>query len=327
MFSISSEIAQFSSPRQKARTMTIPVTPASSIEPARPADCLPAQLQVEAFFDQGTTTVSYVVHDGPGSDCAIIDPVRSFDPASGRTATMSADRIVACVVALGLRCAWLLETHLHPGHFSGASYLQQRLGGKIGISESVVDVDCAFGPLFGDAASSAGERRGFDYLFQPEERFSIGRLPAQALYVQGHTSADTAWMIGDAVFVGATLLMPDAGTARCDFPGGSAPTLYRSIRRLLALPPATRLFTGHDQPLNGRAPAWESTVEEQRRATIHVHDDIPEARFVTRRRARDVTLPTPPLMLAAVQVNLRAGALPAPEKNGVRYLKIPLDQI
>lgn len=279
------------------------------------------QAQIQAFFDDGTATISYVLHAGAGTPCAIIDPVLDFDPASGRTGTVSADRIVGFVRTHGLTVAWLLETHAHADHLSAAPYLAAQLGGRTAIGAGIRAVQRAFSSVFADT----GQTSRFDHLFAPDEDFAIGQLQARALHVPGHTPADMAYRIGDAVFVGDTLFMPDVGTARCDFPGGCAAELYRSVRRILALPPATRLFMCHDYPPAGRAPAWESTVAAQRTANIHVRDGVSEAGFVAMRKQRDATLAMPALMLPAIQVNLNAGHLPAPEDNGVRYLKIPLD--
>ncbi|MFB9240133.1 MBL fold metallo-hydrolase [Massilia antarctica] len=281
------------------------------------------QAQIQAFFDDGTATITYVVFAGPGTPCAIIDPVLDFDSRSGRTATTSADRIIDFVRANALKVAWLLETHAHADHLSAAPYLAAQLGGRTGIGAGIRTVQKAFSALFGDP----GDTTRFDHLFGPDETFAIGALQACALHVPGHTPADMAYVVGDAVFVGDTLFMPDVGTARCDFPGGSAAQLYRSVQRLLALPPATRLFMCHDYPPGARAPAWQSTVAEQRAHNIHVHDGVSEADFVVMRNARDTTLAMPTLILPAIQVNLRAGQLPPPEANGVRYLKIPLNAL
>lgn len=281
----------------------------------------PMQAQIQAFFDDATATITYVVFAGPGTSCAIIDPVLDFDPKSGRTATASADRIIDFVRANALSVAWLLETHAHTDHLSAAPYLAAQLGGKTAIGAGIRSVQRAFSGLFADP----GETTRFDHLFEPDDTFAIGALQARALHVPGHTPADMAYAIGDAVFVGDTLFMPDVGTARCDFPGGSAALLYQSVRRILALPAATRLFMCHDYPPGGRAPAWETTVAQQRAHNIHVHDGVSEADFVAMRSARDATLAMPTLILPAIQVNLRAGQLPPPEENGVRYLKIPLN--
>ncbi|HEY0064442.1 MAG TPA: MBL fold metallo-hydrolase [Telluria sp.] len=275
--------------------------------------------QIQAFFDQTTATVTYVVHAGAGTACAIIDPVLDYDPKSGRTCTTAADQVIAFVRAQSLHVEWLLETHAHADHLSGAPYLAQQLGGQTAIGASIRSVQRAFSGLF-----PTHEAR-FDHLFTPDESFMIGALEARAMHVPGHTPADMAYQIGDALFVGDTLFMPDVGTARCDFPGGDAATLYRSVRRILALPAHTRLFMCHDYPPASRAPAWESTVAHQRAHNIHVHDGVSEADFVAMRTARDHTLAMPTLILPAIQVNINAGQLPPADENGVRYLKIPVN--
>ncbi|NHZ37890.1 MBL fold metallo-hydrolase [Massilia rubra] len=279
------------------------------------------QAQIQPFYDDSTATITYVVHAGPGTPCAIIDPVLDFDPKSGRTSTASAERVIDFVRAQALTVAWLLETHAHADHLSAAPFLAAQLGGRTAIGAGIRTVQRAFAALFADA----GEASRFNHLFAPDEDFAIGELQARALHVPGHTPADIAYRIGDAVFVGDTLFMPDVGTARCDFPGGSAAMLYRSVRRILALAPGTRLFMCHDYPPEGRAPAWETTVAAQRAHNIHVHDGVSETDFVAMRTRRDATLAMPTLILPAIQVNLNAGQLPPPEANGVRYLKIPLD--
>ena len=285
--------------------------------------------RVEAFFDPATSTVSYVVYEAAGSACAVIDPVLDFDLRSGRTATDGADRIAAFVRAQRLQVQWLLETHAHADHLSAAPYLRGKLGGKIAVGARIREVQSTFRDI-NNLGPAPGQHGGgfddFDHLFEPDEQFAIGDLQACAWHVPGHTPADTAYLVdGAAVFVGDTLFMPDVGTARCDFPGGDAGVLYGSIRRLLALPPPTRLFMCHDYPPPGRAPAWSCTVAEQRAANVHVHSGVERAMFIQVRAARDAQLALPALMLAAVQVNIRAGELPPPEGNGVRYLKIPLN--
>ncbi len=284
--------------------------------------------QVRAFFDEATFTVSYVVRDPGSKGCAIIDSVLDYDPASGRTSRDSADDVVTYVQAEGLEVVWQLETHAHADHLSAAPYLQTALGGQLAIGEKIVRVQETFGQLFNAGPDFARDGRQFDHLFQDGERFSIGNLQAVALHVPGHTPACLAYVIGDAVFVGDTLFMPDYGTARCDFPGGDAATLYRSIQRLLTLPDATRVFLCHDYKAPSRdAFAWETTIGDQRRDNIHVHDGIGEAEFVALREARDKTLGMPRLILPSMQVNMRGGHLPEPEDNGVRYLKIPLNAV
>jgi glyoxylase-like metal-dependent hydrolase (beta-lactamase superfamily II) len=276
---------------------------------------------IQPFFDPATATVTYVVHDGAAA--AIIDSVLDYEPKSARTDTRSAERVIGFVRAQRLRVEWILETHAHADHLSAAPYLRAHLGGRIAIGERIREVQAIFREVF----NLEKELPAFDRLFADGERFAIGALQAEALHVPGHTPADMAYRIGDAVFVGDTLFMPDVGTARADFPGGDAPTLYRSIRRLLALPPETRIFVCHDYPPQGREPRWETTVAQQRAANIHVRDGVSEGEFVAMRTARDRTLEMPTLILPSIQVNIRAGELPLPEANGRSYLKIPLNAL
>lgn len=284
--------------------------------------------QIQAFFDPATATVTYVVHEpAPGSACAIIDSVLDYDPKSGRTTTASADRVIAYVREHGLRTEWLLETHAHADHLSAAPYLQRELGGVIAIGQSIRTVQGVFKKIFNLEPQFQLDGSQFGRLFADGETFRIGALGASAMHVPGHTPADMAYRIDDAVFVGDTLFMPDVGTARCDFPGGDAHQLYRSIRRLLDLPGDTRLYMCHDYPPPGREAAWQTTVAEQRRANIHVRDGIGEDDFVAMRTRRDATLSMPTLILPAIQVNIRAGHFPPAEDNGVRYLKIPVDAL
>lgn len=283
--------------------------------------------QIEAFFDPITCTVSYVVYDQPGGHAAIVDPVLDYDPKSGRTRTGSAQKLLDFVRAQALTVDWLLETHAHADHLSSAHWLRDQVGGRIAIGEHIREVQAIFGQVFNLEPGFCTNGSQFDHLFSDGETFAIGALTAKAIYVPGHTPADMAYQVGDAVFVGDTLFMPDVGTARCDFPGGDAATLYRSIRRLLALPPQTRLYMCHDYPPAGRDTRWSTTVAEQRAANIHMHDGVAEADFVARREARDATLDMPVLIIPAVQVNIRAGELPPAESNGQRYLKIPLDRL
>jgi glyoxylase-like metal-dependent hydrolase (beta-lactamase superfamily II) len=290
--------------------------------------CAVGRPSVRAFFDEATFTVSYVVRDPASSACTIIDSVLDYDPASGRTSHGSADAVIAYVRAEGLTVLWQLETHAHADHLSAAPYLQSALGGRVAIGENIVRVQDTFGTLFNAGPDFARDGRQFDHLFQDGERFAIGGLQAIALHVPGHTPACMAYVVGDAVFVGDTLFMPDYGTARCDFPGGDAATLYRSIQRLLALPDETRVFLCHDYKAPERETfIWETTIGVQRRENIHVHSGVSEADFVRLREARDRTLDMPRLILPSVQVNMRAGHLPEPEDNGVRYLKIPLNAV
>ncbi len=283
---------------------------------------------VRSFFDAATFTASHVVHDPATRKAAIIDSVLDFDPASARTAHKSADAIIAYVRAEALDVDWLLETHAHADHFSAAPYLQQQLGGKIAIGRAITIVQQTFGPLFNEGTGFAHDGSQFDHLFDDGDAFAIGEIEALVLHVPGHTPADLAYVIGDAVFTGDTLFMPDYGTARADFPGGDARQLYQSIRRLLSLPSATRLFLCHDYKAPGRDIfVWETTIGAERDTNVHVHDGIGEAAFVAMRTARDATLDMPRLILPAIQVNMRAGHLPEPEENGTRYLKIPLDTV
>lgn len=282
---------------------------------------------IEAFFDSATWTVSYVVADRPGGSCAIVDPVLDYDPKAGRTRTASADRLVAYVKEQDLKVEWLLETHAHADHLSAAHYLRKQLGGRIAIGAAITQVQDTFKGIFNLEPEFRPDGSQFDHLLRDGETFSIGELTAQALSVPGHTKACMAYTVGDAVFVGDTLFMPDVGTARCDFPGGDAHALYRSIRRLLSLPPQTRLFMCHDYPPAGREAAWETTVAAQRDGNIHVREGIGEEAFVQMRTRRDATLEMPVLILPSVQVNIRAGELPPKESNGVSYLKIPVDML
>ncbi len=280
---------------------------------------------VQAFFDPATWTVTYVVHDG--ALCAIVDPVLDYDPKSGRTSTASADKVIAFVRSRGLKVEWILETHAHADHLSAAPYLRKELGGRIAIGEQIRTVQGVFKKVFNLEPEFRLDGSQFDHLFADGEAFRIGELAGEAMHVPGHTPADMAYRIGDAVFVGDTLFMPDVGTARCDFPGGDARTLYRSVRRLLGLPGGTRLFMCHDYPPRGRAPQWETSVAEQRAGNIHIHDGVSEDEFVAMRTARDRTLDMPTLILPAIQVNVRAGELPPPEADGRSYLKIPLNAL
>jgi glyoxylase-like metal-dependent hydrolase (beta-lactamase superfamily II) len=297
----------------------------SQIEGARAAHHTPT---VRAFFDEPTNTVSYVVSDPGTGRAAIIDSVLDFDPASGRTATASADAIIAHVEDENLTVDWLLETHAHADHLSAAPYLQQRVGGKLGIGRAIIQVQHVFGKLFNAGTEFARDGSEFDRLFDDGDTFEIGGLHAIALHVPGHTPADMAFVIGDAAFVGDTLFMPDFGTARADFPGGDARQLHRSIRRLLDLPPQTRMFLCHDYKAPGREDyVWETTVAAQRADNVHARDGISEDSFVTMRQARDATLAMPRLILPSIQVNMHGGRLPTAEDNGTRYLRIPLDAL
>lgn len=283
---------------------------------------------IKAFFDLPTFTVTYVVHDPETKCAAIIDSVFDFDPASGRTTFASADEVVLYVNTLDLKVEWLLETHAHADHLSAAPYLQEKLGGKIAIGEHIIKVQDVFGKLFNAGTEFQRDGSDFDHLFSDGDTFKIGNLDVTVMHVPGHTPADIAYVIGDAVFVGDTMFMPDYGSARADFPGGDARKLYQSMRRLLSLPDTTRLFMCHDYLPEGRDEyVWETTVEEQRKGNIHAHDGVSEDEFVKMRTERDKTLNMPRLILPSVQVNMRAGHLPPPEDNGVRYLKVPLNGV
>ena len=281
---------------------------------------------IQAFFDPATSTYSYVVSDPATAQCAIIDSVLDYDAAAGRTDTASADRLIAYVREQGLHVQWLLETHVHADHLSAAPYLKAALGGQLAIGEQIRVVQNTFGKLFNAGSEFAVDGRQFDLLFKDDQVFQIGSLNARVLHTPGHTPACMTYLIGDAAFVGDTLFMPDYGTARCDFPGGDARTLYRSIARLFALPDSTRLFMCHDYLAPGREQhRYQTTVAEQRAHNVHVHQGIDEEAFVAMRQARDASLDMPALMLPSVQVNMRAGHLPPAEDNGVRYLKVPLN--
>jgi glyoxylase-like metal-dependent hydrolase (beta-lactamase superfamily II) len=282
---------------------------------------------VESFFDPVTGTFTHVLYAEPGGQAAIIDPVLDYDPKSGRTTTTSADRVIAFVREQALSVQWLLETHVHADHLSAAHYLQACLGGRIGIGEEVTAVQATFSKIFNFGPNFPIDGAQFQRLLKDDEHFAIGPLACRVLAVPGHTPACVAYWVGDALFVGDTLFMPDTGTARCDFPGGDATMLYRSIRRLLELPAATRIFLCHDYPPSTREPTAFTSVAAQREANIHVHDGVSEAAFVKLRTARDLTLAMPVLLFPSIQINIRAGELPPVEDNGTRYLKIPLNAL
>jgi len=281
--------------------------------------------EVHTFFDTATNTASHVVWDRATGRAAIIDSVLDYDPASGQIATTSAELIVGLVQSEGLTVDWLLETHVHADHLTAAKHLQGILGGAICLSRAVTHVQSTFGQLFNAGADFPRDGSAFDRLFDDGDRFWIGGLNVTVLHVPGHTPADIAYVVGNAVFAGDTIFMPDWGTARADFPGGDARTLYRSIRRLLAFPEDTILYLCHDYKPSGRDDyRWQTTVGDERRANIHVHDGVDEDSFAEVRTARDASLPVPRLIFPSLQVNMRAGRLPEPEANGRRYLKIPL---
>lgn len=283
--------------------------------------------QIASFFDPDTWTVTYVVYEKPGSACAIIDSVLDYDPKSGRTTTTSADKVIAFVLEHDLKVAWILETHAHADHVTAAPYLKEQLGGQVAIGESIRSVQAVFKGVFNLEPSFAVDGSQFDHLFADGEQFRIGDLIGEVLALPGHTPACVAYKIGDAVFVGDTIAMPDVGTARCDFPGGDAAVLYQSIQKLLSLPPETRLFMCHDYPPEGREVTVETTVADERARNIHVHDGVDQATYVRLRTERDQGLAMPVLILPAVQINIRAGQLPPAEDNGVTYLKIPLNAL
>ncbi|SEC10026.1 Glyoxylase, beta-lactamase superfamily II [Pseudomonas saponiphila] len=288
-------------------------------------------LRVEAFFDSQTWTISYLVMDQASRRCALIDSVLDYDPKSGRTRTESADRLIARVQELDARVDWILETHVHADHLSAAAYLKEKLGAQVAIGNQITRVQKVFGALFNEAPTFARDGSQFDVLLEDGAEFAIGGLSARALHTPGHTPACMTYLVqvGDecVAFVGDTLFMPDYGTARCDFPGADARTLYRSIGKILSLPPQTRLFMCHDYLPNGRELQYMTTVAEQRANNIHIHQGIDEDSFVKMREARDATLDMPVLILPSVQVNMRSGHFPEPEDNGVSYLKIPLNTL
>lgn len=282
---------------------------------------------VTGFFDDATNTVSYVVQDPQSQAAAVIDSVLDFDYASGRIHHQSADRIIAHIQKAGLRLEWLIETHVHADHLSAAPYIQQKLGGRIGIGEAICVVQDTFGKIFNEGTEFQRDGSQFDCLFRDGDTYSIGGLTGRALHTPGHTPACMTHVIGDAAFVGDTLFMPDGGTARADFPGGDARALYRSIRRILELPGEIRLFMCHDYAPEGRDIRWETTVRAEREENIHVRDGITEDEFVAMRTARDQTLAMPKLIIPSIQVNMKAGNFPEKEANGTRYLKVPLNAL
>ena len=286
-----------------------------------------ARTTTQAFFDPKTWTVTYVVWDPSARRAAVIDPVLDYDFKSGHTGTASADRVLASVAEHALQVDWILETHAHADHLSGARYLQQRVGGKIAIGENIRAVQSTFKKLFNLERSFLPDGSQFDHLFMDGETFMIGTVQATAMLVPGHTPADLAYLIDGSVYVGDTLFMPDVGSARADFPGGDARQLYASMHRLLALPPETKMYVCHDYPPASRPARWQTTVAEQKARNIHVHDGIGEDEFVAMRQARDATLEVPTLILPSIQVNVRAGQLPPADDNGVSYLRIPLNAL
>ncbi len=286
-----------------------------------------AQTTTQAFFDPQSYTLSYVVWDRATRHAAVIDSVLDYDFKSGHTGTESADQVLAYVRDKGLHVDWILETHAHADHLSGAHYLQERLGGRIAIGERIREVQATFKKIYNLERSFLPDGSQFDHLFKDGEKFKIGEVEATALLVPGHTPADMAYLVDGAAFVGDTLFMPDCGTARADFPGGDAQQLYRSIHRLLQLPLETTMYVCHDYPPASREAKWQTTVAEQQTRNIHVRDGISEDAFVAMRTARDATLGVPTLILPSIQVNVRAGQLPPPDDNGVAYLRIPLNTL
>ncbi len=284
--------------------------------------------QVRAFFDKATNTVSYVVREPEGSACAIIDSVLDYDPAAGRTSTDSADEIIAWIEAEGLRTEWILESHVHADHLSAAPYLQEKLGGKIGIGENITLVQDTFGKVFNEGTEFQRDGSQFDALFKDGDIFMVGQMRGDVLFTPGHTPACMTYVIGDAGFVGDTLFMPDFGTARCDFPGGSSEELYNSIQKILVLSDATWIFVGHDYKAPGRDEfAWETTVGEQKALNVHVGEGRPVEDFVAMRDQRDATLGMPRLILPSLQVNMRAGHMPEPDEDGNVFLKVPVNKL
>lgn len=283
--------------------------------------------EIKTFFDPATFTISYVLRDSSSSACAIIDPVLNYDPRTARISTESARGIAEYVQGEGLSVKWILETHAHADHLSAAQWLREKLGGQVGIGQHICEVQARFAALFGFDPAFRADGSQFDHLFADNQEFRVGNLPVRVLHTPGHTPACVSYVAGDAVFVGDTLFMPDYGTARADFPGGDPHQLYRSIHRILAMPAHTRLFMCHDYRPGGREPRWETTVEEERTLNLWVRDGVSESEFVSRRRQRDRELDAPALILPALQVNICAGKLPEPAGNGIRYLRIPLDQL
>ncbi len=281
--------------------------------------------EIKSFFDPGTWTFTYVVYEKPNTPCVVIDSVMNYDPKSARTSTTSADEVIDFIQKNHLKLEWTLETHAHADHLSAAPYIQHQLGGKIAIGYHIQDVQKVFKGIFNLEPEFKVDGSQFDYLIEEGKNLEFGNLSIHPIFVPGHTPACMAYEIGDAIFVGDTLFMPDVGTARCDFPGGSANNLYKSIQKILSYPDNTRLFMCHDYPPSNRPVAYETTVAKQKKDNIHIHDGISEEQFVEMRTKRDKTLQMPVLLLPSIQVNVRAGHPPPPENNGKRYLKIPLD--
>jgi len=282
---------------------------------------------IKTFFDAATWTFTHVVYEKPGGHCAIIDSVLNYDPKSGRTSTQSADEVIAFIKEEKLKVDWILETHAHADHLTAAPYIQKHLGGKLAIGKHIQDVQKVFKSIFHLEDTFRIDGSQFDHLIEEDEELLLGKLKIKSLFVPGHTPACMAYVIGDAIFVGDTMFMPDVGTARCDFPGGNANVLYQSVKRILSFPNETRLYMCHDYPPNEREVAYMTTVGDERKHNIHIHDGVSEQDFVAMRAARDATLEMPVLILPAVQINIRAGELPPKETNGVSYLKIPINSL
>jgi glyoxylase-like metal-dependent hydrolase (beta-lactamase superfamily II) len=295
------------------------------------ADDYPIDLTVKpeviGFFDPQTNTISYIVKDPNSPACAVVDPVMDIDYAAGRISPGSADKIIAVIRERGLRIDWLIETHAHADHLSAAPYIQQKLGGKLGIGENITIIQDTFGKIFNEGTEFQRDGSQFDRLFGDGDRYTIGTMTAFAIHTPGHTPACMTHVMGNAAFVGDTLFMPDGGTARADFPGGDARQLYRSIKKVLSLPPDMRLFMCHDYGPGGREIRWETTVAEERARNIHVRDGVSEDEFVAMRTARDATLEMPRLIIPSIQVNIRGGQLPPPDEDGKRYLKVPVNEL
>ncbi len=283
---------------------------------------------VTAFFDEATHTISYIVTDPETNKCAIIDSLLDFDQASGRTNTTSVDKIIAHVKEFGLTCEWIIDTHVHADHLTAAPYIRNQIGGKTAIGDQISVVQRVFGQIFNEGQSFHTDGSQFDHLFRPDETYMVGNIPARAMHTPGHTPACMSHLVGDALFVGDTIFMPDFGTARCDFPGGDAATMFDSIQMLFALPDETRMFLCHDYKAPGRDfYQWETSIGEQKRSNIHIKSGTSREQFIAMRTARDATLDMPKLILPSVQVNMRAGDMPPPEDNGQRYMKIPINAL
>ncbi len=284
--------------------------------------------EIKAFFDEATNTVSYVVKDPEGASCAVIDSVLDYDQAAGRTSTDSADQIIQFIQDNELKLAWILESHVHADHLSAAPYLQEQLGGKIGIGDQITVIQDTFGKIFNEGTQFQRDGSQFDALFSEGDSVHVGQLRVDVLHTPGHTPACLTYVIGDAAFVGDTLFMPDFGTARCDFPGGSAEDLYQSIQKILSLPDETRIFVGHDYKAPGRDEfAWETTVGEQKALNVHIGEGRPMEDFVSMRTERDAKLGMPRLILPSLQTNMRAGHMPEPDESGKRFFKVPINEL